>query len=89
MKSSILIYTDGSCHTQHQIGGWAAILFINEKKIILSGTETNTTHQRMELVAVIKAIEYIQKHDKSVKKIHIISDSQYIIGLTSRADLTA
>lgn len=84
--NNIDIYTDGSCHTQHLIGGWAAILFIGREKIVLSGTETNTTHNRMELTAVIKAIEYVQANYKDTTIINIFSDSQYVIGLPARKE---
>lgn len=78
------VYTDGSCHTQLCVGGWAAILFVGEEKITLSGKEENTTHNRMELLAVINATEYILEHFKTVKEIRLISDSQYVIGLMRR-----
>jgi len=78
------IYSDGSCHTQFRIGGWAAIVFIGQKKIILSGKEINTTHNQMELTAAIKAIEYIKTEYSMLKRIKICSDSQYVIGLHSR-----
>ena len=80
------IYTDGSCHTQHCIGGWCSILFLGEKKITLSGIDNNTTHNRMELLAVIRAVEYIQKNYNTVRQIKIVSDSQYVIGLIGRQD---
>ena len=80
------IYTDGSCHTQHCIGGWCSILFLGEKKITLSGIDNNTTHNRMELLAVIRAVEYIQKNYNTVRQIQIVSDSQYVIGLIGRQD---
>ena len=38
----------------------------------------------MELLAVINAVEYIQKHYTSVKEINLVSDSQYVIGLMGR-----
>jgi ribonuclease HI len=44
MLPTIIIYTDGSCHTQQQIGAWSAIILVDDEKIILSGIETNTTH---------------------------------------------
>jgi ribonuclease HI len=80
----IEIYSDGSCHTESRIGGWAAVLFIGQKKVILTGKESNTTHNQMELTAVIKAIEYIQANNPSLKNIRICSDSQYVIGLQAR-----
>lgn len=78
------VYTDGSCHTQLCVGGWASIMFVDEKKITLSGKEENTTHNRMELLAVINATEYILEHFKTVKEIRLVSDSQYVIGLIRR-----
>jgi ribonuclease HI len=84
-NTAITIYTDGSCHTQHRIGGWASLLFIGEEKIVLSGTDVDTTHNRMELTAVIKAVEYAQeRYTKAI--LHIISDSQYVIGLKGRKE---
>jgi ribonuclease HI len=86
MSSSYLIeiYTDGSCHTQHCIGGWAAIIFINSKKIVLSGLEEDTTHNRMEILAVINALEYVKSTLGIGETITVVSDSQYVIGLIER-----
>jgi len=78
------IYTDGSCHTQLCVGAWAAVLLIDEKKIVLSGKEIDTTHNRMEILGVINAINFIQLHHKSVTNLKIVSDSQYVIGLIGR-----
>jgi ribonuclease HI len=79
------IYTDGSCHTQLLTGAWAAIIFIDEEKVVLTGDATDTTHNRMELMAVIKAISYVQEKHPTVTAIRIISDSQYVVGLTDRS----
>ena len=78
------IYTDGSCHTQHLIGAWVAIIFIAGEKIILSGEELNTTHNRMELTAVIKSLQYLQQLNKKIILITIVTDSQYVTGLQER-----
>ena len=80
------VYTDGSCHTQLKIGSWVAIIFIGNEKIILTEKENNTTHNRMELTAAIKAIEYIKKLHKRVTVINIITDSQYAVGLAGRKE---
>lgn len=80
------IYTDGSCHTQLQIGGWAAIVFVNDERFFLSGKENNTTHQRMELVAIIKALELVQQKFAVIKTVSVFSDSQYAIGLIRREE---
>jgi ribonuclease HI len=81
---NVEVYTDGSCHTQHCMGAWASILFIGNEKITLSGTESNTTHNRMEILAVIRAVEYVQNNHPLIKEIRLISDSQYVIGLMDR-----
>ncbi|MCD6017756.1 MAG: hypothetical protein K0S53_877 [Bacteroidetes bacterium] len=84
MKSNTLIYTDGSCHTQLCLGAWAAVILVNDEKIILSGKESDTTHNRMEIQAVIQSILYVKNNFKDVKNIHIVSDSQYVVGLIDR-----
>ncbi|MFM2224079.1 MAG: ribonuclease [Bacteroidota bacterium] len=90
MNNSALIYTDGSCHTQLEIGAWASIIFVEDKKITLTEMVENTTHQRMELLAVISALHYILKNYAEIKLVKIISDSQYVIGLMRRKEkLTA
>ncbi len=70
----ITIYTDGSCLTNPGNGGWAAI--INEHNIIkrISGSEKNTTNNRMELLAPINALKGI----KPGIEIKIYTDSQYV-----------
>lgn len=80
----VIVYTDGSCHTQLRIGGWAALIFIEGNKHILTGTAQDTTHNRMELTAVIDAIKYISLNISNVLGVHIYSDSQYVVGLTER-----
>lgn len=79
-----IIYTDGSCHTQHKLGAWATMLFIDDIKINLSGFELDTTHNRMELLAVLKSLEYILSYYKKCNEVKIITDSQYVVGLISR-----
>ena len=84
------IYTDGSCNVQSRIGAWVAILLIDGNKKVITGTATETNHNRMELTAVIKGIEYIKMHTISIKSIKIFTDSQYVMGLPLRKDkLTA
>lgn len=84
MIHSAEIYTDGSCHTQQLIGAWAAILLIDEQKIVLTGKETGTTHNHMEILAVINSLKHIKEYFQSVIDIKIVSDSQYVIGLIER-----
>jgi len=82
--TELIIYTDGSCHTQKRFGGWAAIILFDGREIILQGSEVNTTHQRMELLAVINAIEYVYNNISSKIVMQIFTDSQYVVGLPER-----
>ena len=70
----ITIYTDGSCVKNPGNGGWAAI--INDEKEVrkISGSEKNTTNNRMELLAPINAL----KDMKPGTEIKIYTDSQYV-----------
>ncbi len=75
----IKIYTDGSCLKNPGNGGWAAVINLNGKIIKISGSEKNTTNNRMELIAPINALKKIDKH----KKVEIYTDSQYVkLGIT-------
>lgn len=67
-------------------GAWAAIVFIGEEKVLLSGEESGTTHNRMELLAVINAIDYLDKRGYSDRKFEIYSDSQYVVNLLTRKE---
>jgi ribonuclease HI len=80
------IYTDGSCHTQSRTGAWVAIIFTATEKKILAETVVNTTHNRMELSAVIKGIEYIKRNYPGITTIRLFSDSQYVVGLPGRKE---
>ena len=82
--SAIVIYTDGSCNPKHGIGAWAAILFIDKNKFVLTGVEEQTTHQRMELQAVIKSFEYLAKANLLLRVTELYTDSQYVTGLSGR-----
>ena len=70
----IKIYTDGSCLTNPGNGGWAAIINIDGEIKKISGNEKNTTNNRMELMAPINALKYINSKDS----IEIFTDSKYV-----------
>ena len=75
----IKIYTDGSCLSNPGNGGWAAIINNNGQILKISGSEKNTTNNKMELMAPIRALKKIDKD----KKIEIYTDSQYVkLGIT-------
>ena len=75
----IEIYTDGSCLTNPGNGGWAAIINDDGKIKKISGSEKNTTNNRMELIAPIQALKKINKN----VKVEICTDSKYVkLGIT-------
>ena len=69
------IYPDGSCRCNPGPGGWGAILVYNGIEKELCGGEPNTTNNRMELTAVIKALQAL----KESCEITLTSDSKYVI----------
>ena len=85
-EKSAEIYTDGSCHTQSRIGAWVAIILTTAGKKVLAETVTNTTHNRMELLAAIKAIEYVSNNYPGITMMKIFSDSQYVTNLPGRKE---
>ncbi len=68
------IFTDGACSGNPGPGGWGAILRYNGVEKELSGGESNTTNNRMELSAVIFALEAL----KEPCEVELYSDSQYV-----------
>ena len=70
----ITIYTDGSCLTNPGNGGWAAIINQDGKIKKITGSEKNTTNNRMELKAVIMALKEIPTN----LELTIYTDSTYV-----------
>jgi ribonuclease HI len=83
---TIVIYTDGSCNSAHGIGAWAAMILAGPEKKILQEYAFNTTHQRMELAAVIAALEYMLLNNLAAQPILLYTDSQYVSGLHQRKE---
>ncbi len=82
MKKTIRIFTDGSCIGNPGPGGWAAILFEENKEkptTILRGNEYDTTNNRMEMIAVIEALRYIHENHLQQNMISLHSDSGLIV----------
>jgi ribonuclease HI len=61
-------------------------MLIHDEKVILEGSATNTTHQRMELTAVIKALRYLKDNNLTHEKIIVCTDSQYVADLLKRKE---
>ena len=70
----IEIYTDGACRGNPGPGGWGALLLLGEHEKELSGAEALTTNNRMELTAVICALEVLKRPVQA----RIYTDSQYV-----------
>jgi len=74
----IVIYCDGACSNNQQVqnsGGWGAILQYKGRAREISGAEKNTTNNRMELLACIKALEAIKTTSLPVE---VFTDSAYL-----------
>ena len=70
----IKIYTDGSCLKNPGNGGWAAIICTKDEMKKISGSEKDTTNNRMELLATINALKEVNSEDL----IEIYTDSKYV-----------
>ena len=69
------IYTDGACSGNPGPGGWGAVIFDqNNKQKNISGSEKNTTNNRMELLAAIMSLKKIKTNSEVV----IFTDSIYV-----------
>lgn len=76
---TVVIYTDGACSGNPGPGGWGAVLMYRDHRRELSGGERQTTNNRMELMAVIQALEALNRACKAV----IYTDSVYVMkGMT-------
>ncbi len=79
--SEITIYTDGSAKGNPGNGGYGAVLFSGKHQKEISEGFRLTTNNRMELLAVIKALESIKKPGAKVK---VYSDSKYVVDAVER-----
>lgn len=69
------IYTDGACSGNPGAGGWGALLRCGETEKELSGGESETTNNRMELTAVIKALQALKRECE----VMLYTDSKYVM----------
>lgn len=85
MKKEIIIFADGSSLGNPGPGGWGTIIKTNALVAELGGALKHTTNNRMELTAVIKALEFVSTHAVKNGKTEVIiyTDSSYVInGIT-------
>lgn len=74
MNEVVEIYTDGACKGNPGVGGWGAWFHYNGHEKSIFGGEENTTNNRMEMMAVIKALETL----KRASKVKLYTDSSYV-----------
>ena len=74
MSGVVEIYTDGACRGNPGPGGWAAVLSAGGREKEISGAQLRTTNNRMELQAVIEALQAL----KRPLQVRLYTDSQYV-----------
>ena len=76
---SVTIYTDGACSGNPGLGGWGAILIYKNQKKEIMGGEQESTNNRMEMTAVISALNTLKRESE----VDLYTDSRYVIdGIT-------
>jgi ribonuclease HI len=76
MSQRVSIWTDGACSGNPGPGGWGAILRFGDREKEISGGESSTTNNRMELTAAIAALEALTRPCA----VDLYTDSQYLRG---------
>ena len=74
MSEKVEVFTDGACKGNPGPGGWGALIRYKDNEKHLYGGERDTTNNRMELMAVIKALEALTRR----MDLRITTDSQYV-----------
>jgi ribonuclease HI len=72
--AAVTIYTDGACKGNPGPGGWGALLVLGDREKELFGGEAATTNNRMEMTAVIRALETLKRECE----VDLYTDSQYV-----------
>ena len=80
----VVVYTDGSClKNPGGQGGWAALLMFDGEELALTGGFTCTTNNRMELMGVLKALEFVTQFPAPYC-IQLYSDSRYVVDAVNK-----
>ncbi len=74
MSDVVKIYTDGACKGNPGVGGWGVLLEMNGKEKELFGGERLTTNNRMELLAVIRALDALTRRCS----VQLHTDSKFV-----------
>ena len=75
IRKKVTAHTDGSCSPNPGPGGWGAILEFNGKILKISGSEPESTNNRMEIMAAIGALEAL----KEPCDVFVVTDSKYVV----------
>ena len=70
----VTIYSDGACHPNPGPGGWAVLLRSGKNEKVLTGSEVQTTNNRMELIAALQGLQAL----KQPCEVDFYTDSQYL-----------
>ena len=73
-NNAVIVFADGACKGNPGPGGWGAILRTGAHEREICGGERATTNNRMELTAVIRALEALKRHCR----VKVYTDSQYV-----------
>jgi len=76
VSERIVIHTDGACRGNPGKGGWGAVLRFRGREKTLHGGDPRTTNNRMELTAVIRALEALNRPGCAID---LYSDSRYVL----------
>jgi ribonuclease HI len=77
--TKVIVHTDGACYGNPGPGGWAALINIDGNERMLSGGDHETTNNRMELTAALKALQSVP----NAQSMAIYTDSEYLkVGIT-------
>lgn len=81
----IEVYTDGGAHTDgEKVGGWGVVILgLKSEPIQISGGAKGTTNNRMELIALLTAVNYLLDLHMENEPIRITSDSQYVMNIVT------
>ncbi len=74
IQPHVTIYTDGACEPNPGPGGWGALLIFGQREKELSGSDSHTTNNRMELTAAVQALGAL----KDPSQVDFYTDSEYL-----------